>query len=126
VEAYSVEHNPGVLLGFPTHKLAATAHIRFARKLSLNPSLIYLSSRYGYTMQSDAEPPQKFNPVYLANLNFRWQDFAATGLDLDLGVYDIFGQDLEFIQPYNGSHAPIPGPSREFRVRLGYRWDFLD
>lgn len=126
VDYYSVENHPDMLLGFPTHKLAAAAHIRFARNLSLNPSLVYLSHRYGYRTPVDEGAPQKFDPVYLANLNFSWRDFAAPGLDLDVGVYDIFGQDLEFIQPYKGSHAPLPGPSREFRVRLGYRWNFLN
>jgi outer membrane receptor for ferrienterochelin and colicin len=125
VDYYSVENHSDLLLGFPAHKLAAAAHIRFARNFFLNPSLVYLSSRYGYTTPADSSAPKEFDPAYLANLNFSWRDIAAQGLDLDIGVYDIFGQNFEFIQPYKGSHAPLPGPSREFRVRLGYRWNFL-
>jgi len=124
VDFYSVENKPDLLLGMPAHKLAATAHIRFAKKLALNPSLVYLSSRYGYRAPAESGPPEKFDPVYLANLNFSWRDFASEGLDLDFGIYDIFGQNLEFIQPYKGDHAPLPGPSREFRLRLGYRWNY--
>ncbi len=124
VDIYTVENNPDMLLGFPAHKLSANAHIRFARKLSLNPTLIYVGSRYGYTTLAEDGPPEKFDPIYLANLNFSWRDFASEGLDLDLGVYDIFGQNLEYIQAYSGGHAPLPGPSREFRIRLGYRWNY--
>jgi outer membrane receptor for ferrienterochelin and colicin len=124
VDYYSVENHPELLLGFPAHKLAVAAHVRFARSFALNPSLVYLSPRYGYKTPSDGGAPKKFDPAYLANLNFSWRDIAAVGLDLDIGVYDIFGQNFEFIQPYKGSHAPLPGPSREFRIRLGYRWNF--
>jgi outer membrane receptor for ferrienterochelin and colicin len=124
VDFYSVENNPDLLLGLPAHKLAMTAHIRFGKKLALSPSLVCLSSRYGYRAPADSGPPEKVDPVYLTNLNFSWRDFASKGLDLDFGVYDIFGQNLEFIQAYKGDHAPLPGPSREYRVRLGYRWNY--
>jgi outer membrane receptor for ferrienterochelin and colicin len=124
VDYYAVEDHPDLLLGFPAHKLAGTAHIRLSRDFALTPALVYLSHRYGYTTPSDSGAPNRFDPVYLANLNFSWRDIAARGLDLDIGVYDIFGQNLKFIQPYKGSHAPLPGPSREFRARLGYRWNF--
>jgi hypothetical protein len=113
-----------LLLGLPAHKLAALASFRVHRNLSLNPSLVFLSRRYGYTAPVDSGPPTEFDPICLANLNFSWRNFASKGLDLDVGVFDIFGQNLEFIQPYKGSHAPLPGPSREFRVRLGYHWNF--
>jgi outer membrane receptor for ferrienterochelin and colicin len=126
VDSYSVENHLDLLLGFPAHKLAAAAHVRFAKGFFLNPSLVYLSSRYGYTTPSDSGAPKKFDPAYLANLNFSWRDIASQGLDLDIGIYDIFGQNFEFIQPYKGSHAPLPGPSREFRVRLAYRMNFLN
>jgi outer membrane receptor for ferrienterochelin and colicin len=126
VDSYSVEKHPDLLLGFPTHKLAGTAHVRVAKNFFLNPSFVYLSSRYGYTTPVEGGSPKKFDPVYLANLNFSWRDVPAKGLDLDFGIYDIFGQNFEFVQPYKGSHAPLPGPSREFRVRLGYRLNFLE
>jgi outer membrane receptor for ferrienterochelin and colicin len=124
VDYYSVDHHPELLLGFPANKFTAVANVRLNKRFALNPSLIWFSSRYGYTTPSDAGEPQKFDPVYLANLNFTWRNFAAQGLDLDFGVFDIFGQNLEYIQPYKGSHAPLPGPSREYRIRLGYRWNY--
>jgi len=124
VDFYTVDDNPGVLLGFPAHKISTTANIRLVKNLALNPSLVYLSRRYGYTTIPEEGDPKKFDQVYLVNINLNWRNIASPGVDLDLSVYDIFGQDLQFIQPYKGGHAPLPGPSREFRIRLGYRWNF--
>jgi outer membrane receptor for ferrienterochelin and colicin len=124
VDYYSVDGNSDLLLGLPAHKLAALASFRVHKDLSLNPSLVFFSRRYGYTAPVEGGPPKEFDPVFLANLNFSWRNFVSKGFDLDLGVFDIFGQNLEFIQPYKGAHAPLPGPSREFRVRLGYHWNF--
>jgi outer membrane receptor for ferrienterochelin and colicin len=124
VDYYSVDHHPELLLGFPAHKFTAAANIKLNRSFALNPSLVCLSSRYGYILPSESGETQKFDPVYLANLNFTWRNFASPGLDLDFGVFDILGENLEYIQPYKGLHAPLPGPSREYRVRLGYRWNY--
>jgi len=48
----------------------------------------------------------------------------GSGLEFGAGVFDIFNEKDYYVQPYNGLHAPLPGPSREFVVRLGYRWGF--
>ena len=106
-------------------QVAFYSSIHLPRKMSLNPSIVILSGRYGYRDPAEEEyAPERFDSTYLANMNFRWKDLVSEGLELDLGVYDIFGQNFEYIQPYKGSHAPLPGPSREFRVRFGYRWSF--
>jgi hypothetical protein len=36
------------------------------------------------------------------------------------GVYDILGTEYPWVQAYNGFGAPIPGPSREFVLKVGY------
>ena len=46
------------------------------------------------------------------------------GLSVGLGVYDALNQKFKFIQPYNGGHAPLPGPSREIIFRLHYNLQF--
>jgi hypothetical protein len=42
------------------------------------------------------------------------------GLELGAGVYDIADQRYEYLQPYNGGHAPLPGPGRELVFRIAY------
>jgi len=126
VDFYSVDKNPGLLLGFPTHKIAATANFRLTKSLALNPSIIYFSRRFGYIAPTDAGAPKEFDPTYLVNLNFTWRNIASTGLEFDMGVYDLFAQNYAFIQSYKGGHAPLPGPSREFRIRLGYELKFAE
>ena len=46
------------------------------------------------------------------------------GLTVGLGVYDALNQKFKFIQPYDGGHAPLPGPSREIIFRLNYHLNF--
>jgi len=121
VDYYAVEGHPSLLLGFPATNWLSVQY-PLPKGLALNPTLIYLSHRYGYTTPADsAEPPKRFDPACLANLNFSWRDFILKGFDLDLGVYDIFGENFEYIQPYKRFARPLPGPSREFRARLSYR-----
>ena len=58
--------------------------------------------------------------MILANIFLRYGDLFIKGLDLGVGVYDLFDQQVKYIQPYNSFHAPLPGPSREFIVKLSY------
>jgi outer membrane cobalamin receptor len=126
VDYYRVENHGNLLLAFPPHKWTAHGSIQLARKVSLNPSLVCLGARYGYVFDESTQGPavHKFNSTLLANLYLRLEDIGGTGLELGAGIFDLFGQNYPFIQPYAGSHAPLPAPSREFVVRFGYRWSF--
>ena len=60
--------------------------------------------------------------MLLANVNLVFKNLAGGRLEADLGVFDLFNSGYSFLQPYNGGHAPLPGPSREIRTRLAYRF----
>ena len=117
-----------MLLGFASQKVNLNASINITKNLSINPSGTFYGPRWGYTsLNSDTLPVlKKFNPVVLFNLFIKYNT-PVKGLTIGLGVYDLFNQVFVFIQPYaqpnstiNLPHAPLPGPPREFILRVSY------
>jgi len=58
----------------------------------------------------------------MLNLFASYDDLLAPGLVLSLGVHDLLDSGYDFVQPYAGGHAPLPGPAREWVLRLGYEF----
>ena len=126
--AYRVAADTAMLLGFASQKVNLNASINITKNLSINPSGTFYGPRWGYTsLNSDTLPVlKKFNPVVLFNLFIKYNT-PVKGLTIGLGVYDLFNQVFVFIQPYaqpnstiNLPHAPLPGPPREFILRVSY------
>jgi outer membrane receptor for ferrienterochelin and colicin len=119
---YEVPENNTMLLAFPAHKLNFSASFDIGKHFSVNPSLTFRGERYGYTSvdTTGSAVVEKLSPMTLANLYLRYQDLFIKGLDLGVGVYDIFDQRIKYIQPYNSYHAPLPGASRELILKLSY------
>ena len=44
--------------------------------------------------------------------------------NLIAGVFNLLDVEAPFVQPYDGGHAPLPGPSREFVARISYTYRF--
>ncbi|HBE88711.1 MAG TPA: hypothetical protein DDW67_06180 [Elusimicrobia bacterium] len=125
--AYSASKNrvayttpPGAasaILGLPRHKAVVTSRWALSEKLTLAPSLIYLSRRYGYYA---AGAVKAYNETLQANVYLHMRDAFTPGLDLGLGVYDAFGAGYSYIQSYDGGHAPLPAGSREIMLKAAY------
>lgn len=111
-------------LAFATHKASLSSSFNLTPKLSLNPSLLWYGSRYAYTQMTEAgqNTLKHYKPTLLMNLFLRQQDFLTKNLDVGIGVYNLLNKDFEFIQPYNGGHAPLPDKSREFVVNFNYKF----
>lgn len=110
-------------LAFPTHKLTLKGHFKVNGDFSINPSVVFLSSRYAYTA-ADANGNSiisELEPTTLVNLFFRHRHFLARNLELGIGFYDLFNEQYQFAQPYNGGHPPLPGPGREIDLKLTYQ-----
>jgi outer membrane cobalamin receptor len=122
VEYYAVASNPNSLLGFANHKINLNSSFRLAKGLSLNPSVNLIGKRYSNGgLDEDGEYIEKeWAPMYLANLFLQKRNFLVEGLDAGIGVYDLFNQKSVFLQPLWGDHAGLPGPAREFIVRVSY------
>ena len=111
-------------LAFASNKASLNSSFNLTPKLSLNPSLVWYGSRYGYNQISDSGQLMlaKYKPTLLANLFLRQQDFLTKNLDVGIGVYNLLNKDFEFIQAYNGGHAPLPDKSREFVMNFNYKF----
>ncbi|EIJ42734.1 outer membrane cobalamin receptor protein [Beggiatoa alba B18LD] len=111
-------------LAFPAHKITLNSHIKLSASWSINPSWIFLSQRYGYARVDETETPILFESpnTMLTNLFFRYQPKSAKQWEFGLGIYDIFAENLELIQPYNGGHAPLPVTSREVALQVHYQF----
>lgn len=122
VAYYRAPQNKNVHLAFAPQKFTASASFKITDKLSFSPSVILLSKRYGvYAKDTNGDSEMRaYKAQALANVYVLYRDFLTQGLDAGAGVYDIFGQNYTFIQPYDGQHLPLPAPPREFVVRLAY------
>jgi outer membrane receptor for ferrienterochelin and colicin len=118
---YEVEEDKASLTGFANHKANISASWNVLNSLSLNPTVSFYGRRWAYSSvdSSGTSVLQRQDPVVLVNL-FLWYKSPVRGLTVGVGGYDLLNQKYSFIQPYNGYHAPLPGPSREFLIRVQY------
>jgi outer membrane receptor for ferrienterochelin and colicin len=115
--------DPARLLAFPTHKLSARASINLDEHVSVDPSATWISGRYAATGTDSSGAPTfaTASPQLMLNVFATARDLGFKGLDLGLGIYNLLDVRDDYIQPYNSSHAPLPGPSREWVARLSYQ-----
>ncbi len=119
VEDYAVEENEAMLLAFPSHKITLNATYAFTKQFSANISSIWQSARYGYSTvdTSFTSVIEEFEPGLYLNAFLHWT-LKKVPATFSLGVHDILNTKTLYIQPYNGYHAPLPGPSREIVFRI--------
>lgn len=125
IESYEVSENSSSLLAFANHRLNFNACYNVTRNLSLSSTASLYGKRWAYTSIDDSSNSvlEQLNPVILLNF-FVCYDTPLKGLNIGIGVYDALNQKFNFIQPYDGGHALLPGPSREFIFRLSYNVNF--
>jgi outer membrane receptor for ferrienterochelin and colicin len=117
VDVYSVPDRSSYLLGFPRHKVTLTSTLPLAAGITLNPTAVYTSKRYGY---DGAGSVKIYGERVNADLNLQLKDRAARGLTLNFGVKDIFKSGYSYVQPYEGGHAALPAASREIFIKGDY------
>jgi outer membrane receptor for ferrienterochelin and colicin len=124
IEDYSVEDDEKALMGFANHRLNLNALWSPTEELSVNLTGSFYGSRWAYTSIDDSSNsvPELLPSQILLNLFVNWE--PVEGLNIGLGCYDILNQKFQFVQPYNGYHAPLPGPSREIVFKLQYNLHF--
>lgn len=126
-EAYDVPGHSSYLLGFPKNKINLNSCFDLTKQLKLNATILLRGTRYGFEELMDDSVTQElriFKPNVYLNLFIRYEDLFVKGLSAGIGVYNILDQPYFFIQPYNGGHRALPGPSREFVFRVAYDLNF--
>ncbi len=123
---YAAPGDEDLFLAFPAHKLTLSASLPVTHALSVNPSLIWTSARYAYDhYDAQAETPlaSRLPPEAVTHLYLLYEGLFGGALDVGLGVYDLFAAQHDFVQPCNGLHAPLPGPGREFVLKVSVDLD---
>jgi outer membrane receptor protein involved in Fe transport len=116
---------PGVndqLIAMPAHKLTLRGKVAIFDRFSFDPTVIWFSQRWG-VQSVDANGNaliSQTGAVLLINAFVNVRDVGTQGLDLGLGVYNLFNSQWSYLQAYNSSHAPIPAPGAEVALRLSY------
>lgn len=126
VPIYEVPGRDDLLLAFPAHKVALVGAVHLTRGLSVSPSLTFSSERFGVVSRDPQgrAVARRFAPSLHANLFVSYHDLGLKGLEIGFGVFNLTNAPTWFIQPYDGGHPPLPGPSREFLGRVSYTWEF--
>jgi outer membrane cobalamin receptor len=107
-------------LGISNHKLALNSCVFSAdQKWKINTILMYFSDKHTYLLQDNSLQLASFRPEL--HLNIVLQHKLTENLNIMLGGYNILGQELWFINPYNSGDNPIPEQGREFLIRLSYK-----
>ncbi len=125
VPTYSVAGHTDVLLAFPSHKVTFNGAVSPVQNLWINPSVVFMSPRYGYgvTAPAGTETVRKYSELWMVNLNLRYENFIVPGLAAGAGIYNLLNENAVMIQPYDSYHAPLPGLSREFLFHLSFGLD---
>jgi outer membrane receptor for ferrienterochelin and colicin len=117
--SYMVPDHPNVHLAFPANRINLNSCFYLTKNFSASVSLSFFDTRYGYT---DTLGIHTFKPTALLNIFVNYNNLFVKGLILGAGVYDAANEKFQFIQAYHSGHAPLPGPSREFIVKLCYEF----
>ena len=118
IDDYKVDESESMLLAFPTHKANLSTSVKVGKYFNVCPTISFIGERWGYASNDSVQ--EKFKPVVLANFFVNAANFGVKGLTIGIGCYDLLDEKYSFVQPYNGGHAPLPGPSREFVIKLTY------
>jgi outer membrane receptor protein involved in Fe transport len=128
ITTYLVPGQSDRFLGAPSHRASIAGTWQALRWLSVSPTLLVLGPRsyFGPTALDGTQPVAELPTQVLANLFVRVEDVPVKGLSFGLGLYNIFGVDYRFPQPYHqptGGYAPLPGLDREVLLRVTYLFE---
>jgi hypothetical protein len=132
VYAYQRINSKQQLLGFANHKVTLNSCYYITKHISLSNSLIFTSGSaalipyIAYDSTGNEiilSQIKKLKPCLLWNVFAEYTDLMP-GLNLGLGIYNLFDSRINYVQPYMGGSSPFPGPGREFTIRLTYDFSF--
>ena len=119
------------LLAFPKHKLNISWLYKITPDFTVNVTTSLIGQRFGYDVDIYGPGPydvdgklvkQRF--TYLANFYFRYQNLLTPGLTAGIGMYNVFNQEFDYLQPYFGELPPLPSAARELTFKISYTLPF--
>ena len=124
IENYGVPGVDDILLAFPKHKFTLRGSAPLSNKVSLCPSLRYVSKRYAVSDATEIPVIQEYKPSVYLDINISTERLLHKYLVLNFGCRNITDAGAFIIQSYRGNHAPVPYGGREFYLSLNYTLPF--
>lgn len=121
ISTYSVPDHPTRVLAFPQHRINWQMQLPLSENICFAYSISGTSDRYSSVTNSQGDVvTTKYPAVIYSGLNLSYSDLFHTGLELQLGCFNLTNQKTYFIQPYKGDHNPLLGSTREFQIKIRY------
>jgi outer membrane receptor for ferrienterochelin and colicin len=118
---YTDERHSDINLASSHHKVSLYSNIEVNSAISIAPSLSFVGTRHAFfKVDSLPDAYQEIKPQFLINLYFNANQVFHSRFSFSLGVNNLLNENILYPQGYKGDHAPLPGMSREFRVKLIY------
>lgn len=115
----------GMFLAAPNHRGMLAGAVRPLDWLSISPTVLVYGPRLSIgAPDADGNETSTLVPTQvMANLVVRATIPPVKGLAVSLGVYNLFGTNWTYIQPYHGGHAQLPGLDREVMLKVSYLFE---
>ena len=121
ISVYSAPGKENKLLAFPQNEINLNCNIQINKSINLNPSINWFSGRYSYMETADGVMNANYHHSELStNLSLNFENVFCKGLFFQASCFNLTNERALFIQPYNGGHAPIQGPGRQFQIKIKY------
>lgn len=125
---YQLTSDDDSMIGMPQHKvvLNGTTYLNSANDFKLGTTLIYHSQKWAFDADeaSLTYVEKELDSLFRLNAYLSKENLFLDGFGAGLGIYNIFNSRDTLVQPYNGGHGPLPGPSREIFARIDYQLGF--
>jgi outer membrane cobalamin receptor len=125
VPNYAVPSRDDALLGTPKHKFVVYGSVSLTEGVRASTNVVYMSERYGYTDADVDADTGELTPIegsadggWLAGLFLTFENAGAQGLDIQLGVHNLFNTRFMLMPAFDGLHPPIPAQSREYLIKI--------
>lgn len=131
VKSYIVPLRENVTIGASPFRLNFFCSFNFSDWITISPSLSLFSSRIGFTAGKISQTAngllvenylENFSPVAIFNLSTTVYDVFLDGLKMNIAIYNFFNQQYDYIQPFLGYNAPLPGKSLTFWTRFNFEF----
>lgn len=113
-------------IGLPAHKGVLVISGQIVKDLDFSFTGICEAAKSGIVglAPPGAEGPpfayKRYPAQVTTNIFLHYHVNIAQGVDVSAGIVDILNANVKYVQPYAGNHLPLPGPGREYIIRVCY------